>query len=152
MHAGGVVVCSGRGCHVTFTDCTFRNCSLVVLDGARVTLSQPQFNGNVHNNNNNNNSNNGPLQTPVRGQGPLTPRGTNSPNSPSGSSTPSTSFASTPERLEVSLSRDTLSTLASTSASITLPLVSPHRAGTVGAPTGQALESGAGELLSLIHI
>jgi hypothetical protein len=45
MCADACIVCHGRGCRTTFDDITFRNCVLVVLSGAQVTLKNPLFTG-----------------------------------------------------------------------------------------------------------
>jgi hypothetical protein len=42
-YAGGVVVCQGTGCNVIFKEVTFEGCSLVLLDGARVSLEHATF-------------------------------------------------------------------------------------------------------------
>ena len=41
--AGGIVVCSGTGCSVTFTNVTFHHCTLVCLAGAQVAVDQCSF-------------------------------------------------------------------------------------------------------------
>jgi hypothetical protein len=41
--AGGVVVCHGIGCKVSFKDVTFIGCTLTVLEGASVTLTNTTF-------------------------------------------------------------------------------------------------------------
>ena len=43
MFAGGVVVCSGRGCNVTFTNVSFERCTVVAVAGATVTLTACVF-------------------------------------------------------------------------------------------------------------
>jgi hypothetical protein len=37
------VACSGASCTVSFSNCKFENCQLVVLTGAYVTLENPTF-------------------------------------------------------------------------------------------------------------
>lgn len=37
------MVCHGSGCGVTFSNCTFTDCSLLVLHGAHATLVSPRF-------------------------------------------------------------------------------------------------------------
>ena len=37
------MVCHGSGCGVTFSNCTFTDCTLLVLHGAHATLVSPQF-------------------------------------------------------------------------------------------------------------
>lgn len=41
--AEGIVVCHGAGCSVQFTNVTFDHCTLLVLEGARATLSGSKF-------------------------------------------------------------------------------------------------------------
>lgn len=45
MHAGGIVVCCGSGCDVDFTECVL-NCTLVVMEGARVALTETRVSPN----------------------------------------------------------------------------------------------------------
>ena len=43
MFAGGYLVCHGKGCRVTLTNVTFKNCCLVTLGGAKTTLKGTCF-------------------------------------------------------------------------------------------------------------
>lgn len=45
IHAEGSVVCMGRGCSVAFEDAVFDRCSLVVREGAQVTVNGSKFQG-----------------------------------------------------------------------------------------------------------
>ena len=37
------MVCAGEGCSITFEDCTFDACALIVIQGAHVDAMRPQF-------------------------------------------------------------------------------------------------------------
>ena len=43
MLAGGTLVCTGAGCTASFTKMTFHSSTLLVLNGAQVTLQAPSF-------------------------------------------------------------------------------------------------------------
>ena len=43
VHAGGTVVCRGKGCSVTFQNVLFRDSCLVVIEGAEVALAESSF-------------------------------------------------------------------------------------------------------------